>query len=97
MGKLKPTDGFSENLRLAQDNVNAGNDERRQEAILKYLLSQQPDYVPTYYHAGKVIRAPERGRKSYWNLLFGNNSRAKKAGDNKTAGELNEALNLLNG
>ena len=93
MEKLKPEDGFLK-FAIAQEYVNAGNDEEA-KGYFEYLLSQQPNYVPTYYHAGKLFERLSEFEKAIETYCTGITV-AKTAGDNKTAGELNEALNLIN-
>ncbi len=50
--KENPEDAFL-NYALAQEHISEGNDAAA-EIIFKNLLKNQPDYVATYYHLGKL-------------------------------------------
>jgi tetratricopeptide (TPR) repeat protein len=66
---------------------------------LKYyqtLLDEHPDYVGTYYHAGKLLEQlekPEEAEKVYRRGL----QVSRKAGQMHAASELQQALNQLLG
>ena len=56
------------------------------------LLAEHPDYVGTYYHAGKLLEQfnkPDEAEKVYRTGLLV----ARKAGEQHAASELRQALN----
>ncbi|UYZ64587.1 tetratricopeptide repeat protein [Hymenobacter weizhouensis] len=60
------------------------------------LLAEHPDYVGTYYHAGKLLQQlgnPEEAEKVYRTGL----SVARRAGQLHAASEIQQALNQLLG
>ena len=92
MEKQKPEEGFLK-FAIAQEYINAGNDAEAQP-YFEFLLNEQPGYVPTYYHAGKLyerLQNAEKAADTYRRGIIV----AKTANDAKTAGELNEALSML--
>ena len=69
--------------------------EKEPERAMEYyntLLAEHPDYVGTYYHAGKMLeqlKKPDEAEKVYRLGL----SVARKAGQMHAASELQQALN----
>ena len=60
------------------------------------LLAKHPDYVGTYYHAGKLLE--EFGRKDEAEQVYRQGLvEAKKAGQQHAASELRQALNTCLG
>jgi predicted Zn-dependent protease len=51
--KDSPNDAFLQ-YAVAQEHISAGNDEDARVCFEK-LRSEQPDYVATYYHLGKLL------------------------------------------
>ncbi|SET13814.1 tetratricopeptide repeat protein [Hymenobacter actinosclerus] len=73
--------------------------ETEPETAMRYyqtLLDQHPDYVGTYYHAGKMLQhlqKPDEAEKVYQKGL----RVARKAGQLHAASEIQQALNQLLG
>jgi len=62
--------------------------------LFEELLNQHPQYLPTYYHAGKLyesLKQTDQAITVYKNGI----SLAQKTGDLKTARELKSALDEL--
>ncbi len=92
MEKAQPQEPFIK-FAIAQEYVNSANDELA-KTYFDLLLSNYPAYLPTYYQAGMLyerIHDFERAKEIYRRGM----ALAKTTGDMKTAGELNEALMLL--
>jgi predicted Zn-dependent protease len=92
MERLKPHDAFIR-FAIAQEYVNAQKD----ELALPYfttLAKEHSTYVPLYYHLGKLYE--RQGLLHEARLVYAAGiTEARKAHDLKTAGELQEALTLL--
>lgn len=92
MEQANPDDAFIK-FAIALEYVNAGKD----ELALPYfelLAGKHPHYQPLYYHLGKLYErtgALNEARKIYTAGF----KIAQSSGDLKTAGELTEALSLL--
>ena len=89
---LKPDDPFpvyTLGLEYLQNNDIAEAEKYFAETLLSF-----PDYLPTYYQYGKLLE--EKGElKSAENTYKSGIALAEKLGDNKTKGELEEAVFLL--
>ena len=92
MEKQKPDDAFVK-FAIAQEYVGM-NDDTAALACFQLLLEKSPDYLPSYYQLGKLYERLE-DLKSAANIYTKGMVVAKAAKDLKTAGELNEALILL--
>ena len=88
----KPEDAFVK-FAIAQEYVALNNDEK---ALVYYelLLETAPTYVPLYYQFGKLYERAD-DIKAASEIYTKGIALAKAANDTKTAGELNEALILL--
>lgn len=92
MEQQKPADAFIK-FALAQEYANLND---FNNALLYYtsLVENFSAYLPSYYHLGKLYEQLNQPA-----LAIGIYSKglelAKKTGDAKTAGEINEALMLL--
>jgi tetratricopeptide (TPR) repeat protein len=62
--------------------------------ILANLLIKQPDYLPTYYRLGQILEQLKNTEEAIETYQLGLKL-AKSKGDFKSAGELTEALMLL--
>jgi tetratricopeptide (TPR) repeat protein len=62
-------------------------------AYYDLLLKEHPEYLATYYHAGKLVEKSDKetSKKIYTNGM----ALATKQGKTKTYNELQNALNLL--
>jgi uncharacterized protein HemY len=92
MEQSKPDDAFIK-FAIAQEYVNTQTD----ELALPYfeaLANKHPQYVPLYYHLGKLYERSGSFKQAREIYAAGVNV-AKAANDLKTAGELQEALTLL--
>ncbi|MDB5281036.1 MAG: tetratricopeptide repeat protein [Bacteroidota bacterium] len=92
MEKQKPGDAFL-NFAIAQEFVNNGDDEQAKNRF-ETLLKEQPAYLATYYQAGKLYERLDDTKRAIDTYQCGIIV-AKNNNDLKTAGELNEALNLI--
>ena len=92
MEKQKPDDAFVK-FAIAQEYVGM-NDDTTALVHFKSLLETQPGYLPLYYQLGKLYERLEE-LKSAADIYAKGVIIAKAANDIKTAGELNEALILL--
>jgi Tfp pilus assembly protein PilF len=92
MEKQKPSDAFVK-FAIAQEYVGM-NDDITALSHFKSLLETQPGYVPLYFQLGKLYERNE-DLKSADDIYSKGITVAKAANDLKTAGELNEALILL--
>jgi len=88
----KPQDAFLK-FAIAQEHVNDGRDGEARNYFY-WLLANSPDYVPTYYHLGKLLERLNDA-KSAANIYMKGVEKAQAVNDLKTAGELREALSLL--
>lgn len=87
-----PNDSFL-NHALALEYVKAEKYEEAKAAFLKNA-DNNPDYVPTYFHLGKLyekIRSYPEALQCYATGI----EKAQKAGEHKTANELRMALEFL--
>lgn len=84
-----PNDPFL-NYALAMELISENNDTEASEILLK-LLDFQPEYIPTYYHYGKLLE--RQSRKSDAIEIYKKGiSVAQKANDNHARSELQSAL-----
>ena len=92
MERQKPDDAFIK-FAIAQEYVGMNDDTE----ALKYfagLLEKHPQYVPVYYQLGKLHERLNKLKQAA-DIYTKGITVAKAANDLKTAGELNEALTLL--
>ncbi len=92
MEKQKPDDAFVK-FAIAQEYVGMSED----VSALSYfeiVLKKFPEYVPTYYQLGKLYERNNEIKQAI-EIYEKGVLAAKAANDLKTAGELNEALILL--
>ena len=92
MERQKPDDAFIK-FAIAQEYVGMNDDAE----ALKYfgvVLEKHPEYVPVYYQLGKLHERLNELRQAA-DIYTKGIAVAKAANDLKTAGELNEALTLL--
>ena len=88
-----PTDAFT--IYALATEYRTPEPERAWEFYQK-LLAEHPDYVGTYYHAGKLLE--EFGRKDEAEQVYRQGlMEAKKAGQQHAASELRQALNTCLG
>jgi tetratricopeptide (TPR) repeat protein len=93
MERQKPADAFIK-FAIAQEYAGIGNDTDAR-LYLELLVDKFPDYVPAYYQLGKLyerMMEPVPAQRIYAAGI----EKARAVNDLKTAGELNEALMLLN-
>ena len=92
MERQKPDDAFLK-FAIAQEFIGMNNDA---EALKYYivLLEGFPQYVPVYYQLGKLYERANRVIEAS-EIYKRGVAISKVANDFKTAGELNEALILL--
>jgi len=92
MEAQKPDDPFLK-FAIAQEYVGM-NDDTEAQKYFKIVLEKHPQYVPVYYQLGKLYERNNdlNGAADIYNKGI---AAAKAANDFKTAGELNEALMLL--
>lgn len=93
MEQAKPEDAFLK-FAIAQEYVNAGHDELARP-YFQTLAEKHPQYVPLYYHFGKLYERSGAFDEAI-KLYRAGTIVARNANDLKTAGELEEALMLLN-
>jgi tetratricopeptide (TPR) repeat protein len=86
-----PADPFNA-YALAIEYLNFNHSKSR--ALFDKLLNEHPDYVPTYYHAGKLAETVEDFAKAEEIYLKGIDV-ARRNGDTKAMRELRSALDLL--
>ena len=92
MERQKPDDAFIK-FAIAQEYVGM-NDDARALNYFAFILEKQPQYVPLYYQLGKLherLNELKQAADIYSRGIIV----ARGANDLKTAGELNEALMLL--
>lgn len=87
-----PNDAFL-NHALALEYVKAERYEEAKAAFLKNA-GNHPDYVPTYFHLGKLYEKIKSSPEALQCYKAGI-KKAQKAGDHKTANELRMALEFL--
>lgn len=92
MQKQQPNDCFLM-FAIAQEHVNLGNDTAAQKGF-EYLVANFATYLPTYYQLGMLYERTNQNAKATEAYTKGI-AVAKAANDDKTARELNEALNLI--
>ncbi len=94
MLKTQPNDTF---LRYAKA-LECIKADRKDEAValLETLVSQQPEYLPSYYQLGQLYEALNRFSQAIKMHRTGK-ALAQKQTDPKTAGEHAEALFMLEG
>lgn len=84
-----PDDPFL-NYALATEYVSEGNDEAA-AVIFEKLITEQPSYVATYYHLGKLME--RRGEKqAAMDIYRKGMEQAKLAGERHSLSELQSAL-----
>ncbi len=87
-----PSDNFLRHA-LALEYVKAGDDTKA-KAIFETILTENPDYIGSYYHLAKLLeRNGETGAAIDW--YERGMSAAKKAQDNHAYGELKGAYEEL--
>jgi len=70
------------------------DDVEQARSLFEAILSDDPNYVGTYYHLGKLyeqMNATEKARETYHNGI----RVAQTANDHKSLAELQEALQVL--
>lgn len=92
MEQQQPDDAFLK-FAIALEYVGI-NDEPKARKYFEALLEKFPDYLPTYYHLGKLYERLNETAQSIYIYKVGI-EKAKAAEDFKTAGELIEALTLI--
>ena len=92
MEKAQPQEPFVK-FAIAREYVNSGHD-MLAKPYLDWLLNNQPAYLASYYHSGKLYERINdfREAKSIYRKGI---ELAKTTGDMKTAGELSEALTII--
>jgi hypothetical protein len=70
------------------------SDQSKSGALFDMLLERHPDYVATYYHAGKLAESLDDITRAEEIYVRGMEA-AKRKGDNKALRELRSALDLL--
>jgi len=84
-----PSDGFSRHA-LAMEYIKLGDDASARHQ-LESLLEQDPGYVGSYYHLGKIME--RNGTLELAAEIYKQGIKAaEKAGDRHAAGELSAAL-----
>ena len=92
MARDKPNDPFLI-FALALE-YNSGGNQAESKAYFERLVYEFPDYVPTYYQYGKMEE--ENGHLDRAVDLYHKGiEKAKAAGDNKTARELQQAIDMM--
>lgn len=89
---INPSDAFSRHA-LALEYIKQGNE---QQARIEFaaILQQNPSYIGTYYHLGKLLE--RAGEKSSALLIYQQGiQQATEAGDAHTARELRAAAEWL--
>ena len=92
MERQKPEDAFLK-FAIAQEFIGMNNDAEAQKYYI-LLLEGFPQYVPVYYQLGKLFERVNQIKEAT-EIYKRGMVVAKAANDHKTAGELNEALMLL--
>lgn len=92
MERVSPNDPFLK-YALAMEYVSQGNMAESRH-YFERLVTDHPDYVPTYYQYGKLEE--EAGHTAIAETLYRTGmDKATAAGDKKTAGELRAALEMM--
>jgi len=92
MTREKPNDTFLI-FALALEYKSVGN-EAESRAYFERLVNEYPDYVPTYYQYGKMEE--ETGNMGKAIMLYKNGiEKANASGDDKTARELQQAIDVM--
>jgi predicted Zn-dependent protease len=74
---------------LAQEHISAGDDTAARE-LLEKLMNEQPGYIATYYHLGKLLE--RQGLKAQALDVYENGiAMAKQAGEQHALSELQSA------
>lgn len=92
MAVNKPDDAFLQ-YAIALEHV-ALQDMQAAENIFQSLLSLQPNYLPTYYKYGQLLETVEKTEQAR-HIYEQGIALALKLNDNKTARELQQAIDLL--
>jgi tetratricopeptide (TPR) repeat protein len=92
MAANKPDDAFLQ-YAIALEHV-ALQDMQAAENIFQSLLSLQPNYLPTYYQYGQLLETVEKTEQAR-HIYEQGIALALKLNDNKTARELQQAIDLL--
>ena len=92
MEKQQPADAFLK-FAIALEYINLGSDAEAKE-YFNWLLINEPAYVATYYQLGQLLERMNE-RSHAMQIYRDGIEKAKAANDPKTAGELQEALTLL--
>ena len=88
----KPDDAFLK-FAIATEYV-SGDDDKTAKKYFELLLEKYSDYLPTYYHLGKLYERLDDSENASRTYLKGIEI-AKAQNDSKTIRELNEALMIL--
>ena len=92
MAREKPDDTFLI-FALALEYKSTGN-EAESRVYFERLVNEYPDYIPTYYQYGKMEE--ENGNTDRAIELYNKGiEKAKAAGDQKTARELQQAIDMM--
>lgn len=89
----KPNDPFLI-FAIALEHKSSGN-EGESMAYFERLVNEFPDYVPTYYQYGKLMEETGQTQKAMHLYKIGI-KKATETGDNKTARELQQAIDMIN-
>jgi len=92
MARDKPNDPFLI-FALALEYKSGGN-QAESRVYFERLVYEFPDYVPTYYQYGKMEEENGNLDKAV-DLYHKGIEKAKAAGDNKTAMELQQAIDMM--
>lgn len=87
-----PKDSFLQHA-LALEYIKLGNDAQA-KALFESVLTNQPDYIGSYYHLAKLLERNEHTEAAIQVYEKGMEE-AKKAGDNHAFGELRGAWEEL--
>lgn len=87
-----PSDAFSK-YALALEYIKSGSDENA-EQLMRSLNVEQPDYLPNYYHFGKLLERKKQNEEAIEIYQKGLNL-AKTVNDHHTYNELRNALDEL--
>ena len=92
MLQKSPKDSFL-NYAAALEHKKSGNLERAIE-LMEFLVKNDPDYLGVYYQLGKLYEELQQTKKAIQTYKAGKEV-ARKLNDQKTIGELTEALMFL--
>lgn len=92
MRDKNPDDSFL-NYAAALEYEKTGNEEKAIE-LMEYIRKNDPDYLGVYYRLGKIYENSDKIELAIEVYKAGKNI-AKQQNDQKTIGELTEALMLL--